>query len=75
MDEARALLRRAGGDGLLVAKIERSRGDRRTSTRILEATDAVMVARGDLGVEIGYAELPGLQKTHHPRARASATAS
>jgi pyruvate kinase len=45
----------------LVAKIERAEvldhlGD------IIEASDAVMVARGDLGVEIGFAELPGLQK-------------
>jgi pyruvate kinase len=33
--------------------------------RIIQASDAVMVARGDLGVEVGYAELTGLQKAHH----------
>lgn len=61
LDVARRLLREAGGDAALVAKIERADaidvlGD------IIDAADVVMVARGDLGVEIGYAELPGLQK-------------
>ena len=38
---------------------------------IIDAADVVMVARGDLGVEMGYAELTGLQKTiiHESRTR------
>ncbi len=61
MNEARALARAAGSDAALVAKIERAEA----ITNLVEitiASDAVMVARGDLGVEIGDAELPGLQK-------------
>ena len=61
MDEARHLLRREGGHGFLVAKIERSEALVNLD-RIIQASDAVMVARGDLGVEVGYAELTGLQK-------------
>jgi len=61
MDEARMLLRREGGHGYLVAKIERSEAIVNLD-RIIQASDAVMVARGDLGVEVGYAELTGLQK-------------
>jgi pyruvate kinase len=61
MDEARELLRREGGHGYLVAKIERSEALVNLD-RIIQASDAVMVARGDLGVEVGYAELTGLQK-------------
>jgi pyruvate kinase len=61
MDEARQLLRREGGHGYLVAKIERSEALVNLD-RIIQASDAVMVARGDLGVEVGYAELTGLQK-------------
>ena len=61
MHEARTLLRAAGGEGKLVAKIERA--EALTNLReIVQASDAVMVARGDLGVEVGYAELTGLQK-------------
>ncbi len=59
--EARTLLRAAGGEGRIVAKIERSEAID-SLEQIIEATDAVMVARGDLGVEMGYAELTGLQK-------------
>jgi len=59
--EARRLLREAGGDAALVAKIERAEAID-ALTEIIDASDAVMVARGDLGVEIGDAELPGLQK-------------
>ena len=61
MEEARHLLRGAGGHGYLVAKIERSEALVNLD-RIIQASDAVMVARGDLGVEVGYAELTGLQK-------------
>jgi pyruvate kinase len=61
MDEARQLLRAEGGHGFLVAKIERSEALVNLD-RIIQASDAVMVARGDLGVEVGYAELTGLQK-------------
>jgi pyruvate kinase len=59
--EAKRLLKAAGGEGRIVAKIER--GEAITELeRIVQASDAVMVARGDLGVEVGYAELTGLQK-------------
>ena len=61
IEQARALLRAAGGTAALVAKIERAEAIENL-TEIVEVSDAVMVARGDLGVEIGDAELPGLQK-------------
>jgi pyruvate kinase len=61
IEQARALLRRAGGQAGLVAKIERTEAIENLEA-IIEASDAVLVARGDLGVEIGEAELPGLQK-------------
>jgi len=70
IEEARALLRAAGGEGRLVAKIERHEAVDNLIP-IIEAADVVMVARGDLGVEMGYAELTGLQKTiiHESRTR------
>jgi pyruvate kinase len=61
IEEARKLLREAGGKAWLVAKIERAEAIDALN-EIIDAADAVMVARGDLGVEIGDAELPGLQK-------------
>ena len=61
MDEARALARAAGSDAFMVAKIERAEAIENL-VEITIASDVVMVARGDLGVEIGDAELPGLQK-------------
>jgi pyruvate kinase len=59
--EARALVREAGGRA---ASSPRSSAPRRSTNieEIIIASDAVMVARGDLGVEIGDAELPGVQK-------------
>ena len=61
VEQARTLLREAGGHAALVAKIERAEAIENLE-EIIEVSDAVMVARGDLGVEIGDAELPGLQK-------------
>ena len=58
---ARQLFREAGGRGGVVAKIERAEA-LRYSEEIIDASDAIMVARGDLGVEIGDAELPAVQK-------------
>ncbi len=59
--EARELFTAAGGSGRVVAKIERAEAVA-AAVEIVEAADAIMVARGDLGVEIGDAELPGVQK-------------
>lgn len=61
VDETRKLLRAAGGHALIVAKIERMEALERIDS-IINTADAVMVARGDLGVEMGYAELTGMQK-------------
>ncbi|TXI29208.1 MAG: pyruvate kinase [Ottowia sp.] len=61
IEEARRLAREAGSSAHLVAKIERAEAIERLG-EIIDVSDVVMVARGDLGVEIGDAELPGLQK-------------
>ncbi|MEJ2602270.1 MAG: pyruvate kinase [Gammaproteobacteria bacterium] len=61
VEETRRLFREAGGHGLIVAKIERAEAVADIES-IVEAADVVMVARGDLGVEVGFAELTGLQK-------------
>ncbi|KAF1711360.1 pyruvate kinase [Pseudoxanthomonas kalamensis DSM 18571] len=61
MQEARRIAQENGSDAALVSKIERTEAIENLS-EIIEASDVVMVARGDLGVEIGDAELPGLQK-------------
>ncbi|XKE45705.1 pyruvate kinase [Halomonas organivorans] len=64
MHEARELLGEAGSEIGLVAKLERAEAvaDDATLDAIIEASEAVMVARGDLGVEIGDAALIGTQK-------------
>ncbi|MEM7612529.1 MAG: pyruvate kinase, partial [Pseudomonadota bacterium] len=59
--QARALFETAGGHGRIVAKIERTEAVDNID-QIIDASDVIMVARGDLGVEMGYAELTGLQK-------------
>lgn len=61
MVRARELLHKAGGRAALMAKIERTEAIENLE-EICDASDAILVARGDLGVEIGDAELPGLQK-------------
>ncbi len=62
IEQARTLARRAGRDARIVAKVERHEAITNLPS-LVEASDVVMVARGDLGVEMGYAELAGLQKT------------
>jgi len=61
MEYARSLVRAEGSDARLVAKVERAEAVENLES-ILEASDAVMVARGDLGVEIGDAAVPPVQK-------------
>lgn len=71
MLEARRLLGEEGKEIGLVAKVERAEAvaDEATLDGIIEASEAVMVARGDLGVEIGDAQLVGVQKRMIKRAR------
>ncbi len=61
VEEARGLLQAAGGRGGIVAKIERAEAVKAIE-EIIRAADVVMIARGDLGVEIGDAALPPVQK-------------
>ena len=66
---AREIFQEAGGQGGIVAKIERAEALRGIDD-IIMAADAIMIARGDLGVEIGDAELPAVQKQVISKARA-----
>ena len=61
VEQARQLLHDVGSGAHLIAKIERAEAVANIDS-IVEVSDAIMVARGDLGVEMGYAELTGLQK-------------
>lgn len=61
MEELRAEIERAGGDLRTVAKIERPEAIEHLDA-IIERSDAVMVARGDLGVEMDVSRVPLLQK-------------
>ncbi len=58
---ARTLLRAAGSKAQLIAKIERTEAITNLE-EILDASDGIMVARGDLAVEVGEAAVPALQK-------------
>ena len=68
---ARELAKAAGSEARIMAKIERAEAvaDDETLDDIIRTSDAVMVARGDLGVEIGDAELVGQQKRIIARSR------
>lgn len=59
--KARELMQAAGGHAGIVAKIERADALENVE-EIIEASDVIMIARGDLGVEIGDAALPPVQK-------------
>lgn len=68
---ARKLLKDSESQAWLIAKIERAEAvaDEQALDGLISASDGVMVARGDLGVEIGDAELVGIQKLIITRAR------
>ena len=59
--QARSLLKEAGSNAGIIAKFERLEA-LENADAIIEAADAIMIARGDLGVEIGDASLPPVQK-------------
>ncbi|HSH06202.1 MAG TPA: pyruvate kinase [Burkholderiales bacterium] len=60
---ARELMRAAGGKAFLIAKIERAEAVKEAALLdIMDACDGIMVARGDLAVEVGDASVPALQK-------------
>ncbi|MCB6183544.1 pyruvate kinase [Leeia sp. TBRC 13508] len=59
---ARELMRAAGGHALMIAKVERTEALYQNLEELLAASDGVMVARGDLAVEIGDAAVPAAQK-------------
>ena len=59
--EAREIIDKAGSDALIISKIESQRGIENID-EIIDVSDGIMVARGDLGVEVPMEELPVLQK-------------
>ena len=60
---ARELMRAAGGKAFLIAKIERAEAVAENALLdIMRGSDGIMVARGDLAVEVGDAAVPALQK-------------
>jgi pyruvate kinase len=60
---ARELMRAAGGKAFLIAKIERAEAVGESALiDIMRGSDGIMVARGDLAVEVGDASVPALQK-------------
>jgi len=67
--QTRELLEKAGSRAGVIAKIERVEAVE-VLDQIIQSSDGVMVARGDLGVELGYAELPAIQKHIIARSRA-----
>jgi len=61
MLDARGIVNSLGGKQMLIAKIEKFDAIKNIDA-ILEASDGLMVARGDLGIEVPYYEVPNLQK-------------
>ena len=59
---AREIIEEAGGDALIISKIESRMGIENIDD-IIDESDGIMVARGDLGVEVPLEELPMLQKS------------
>ncbi len=59
---ARKIIEEAGGDGCIISKIESQQGIENID-EIIEESDGIMVARGDLGVNVPLEKLPTLQKT------------
>jgi pyruvate kinase len=59
---ARKIIEEAGGDALIISKIE-SRMGIENIDEIIDESDGIMVARGDLGVEVAMEKLPMLQKS------------
>lgn len=70
MEFARKLIQKAGSKAATVAKIERVEAIENLQ-QIIDASDAIMVARGDLAVEVGDAAVPALQKRMIRMARQS----
>ena len=68
VNQCRELVRAQGSDASIVTKVERAEAIENID-EIIEASDVIMVARGDLGVEMGDAELPALQKSLIKKAR------
>jgi pyruvate kinase len=68
IQETRLLLEEATGTAGIIAKIERSEAIKDVD-EIIRRSDGVMIARGDLGVEIGDAEVPAIQESIIQKAR------
>ncbi|MBU0632716.1 pyruvate kinase [bacterium] len=61
MLKARGIINELGGKQMLIAKIEKFDAVENIDA-ILEVSDGIMVARGDLGIEVPYYEVPNIQK-------------
>lgn len=61
IEELRALIKSHGGNQMIIAKIETPEAVEKID-EIIEAVDGIMVARGDLAIEIGHAKVPAVQK-------------
>ena len=59
--DLREIIEKAGKSTRIIAKIEKPEAIENIDA-IIEATDAIMVARGDLGIEVPYQDVPLLQK-------------